>query len=390
MTQTLHVVVATTEFAPFRGGLASYSELLARGLAAQGVEVLVLAPRYRDGPNPDAIGPSPVQRFALKPAGSFLSRRWILARALWRATRPRAAGERPVVIATTYLFAQVAALLTLWSPRRFRLIVTVCGPELIGFGPWSPREWWRRGVLRLLGRRAHGIICISQYTKALAVQAGVPSGRCHVVFVGVSPEAFYRDDGTSWRRRVLGRAEGPLLLTVGRLERRKGHDTALRAVATLRQEFSGLRYVIIGVGPEEGRLRDLARELHLEELVVWYGRADQAELRQAYSAADLFFFPTRQEGRNVEAQGIVIIEAGLCGAAVAVGRHGGATEIVEHERTGLLFDPEDAAAAAAAVRRLLLDPALRQTLGRSAATEWRSRFGVDTMVADTIKVITSD
>ncbi|TMB98522.1 MAG: glycosyltransferase family 4 protein [Chloroflexi bacterium] len=385
---TLQVVVATTEFAPFRGGLASYSELLARGLATRGVGVEVLAPQYPDAPNADAIGPVPVRRFSLRSARFFLRRRWILTLALWRATRSRT--ERPVVIATTYLFAQVAALLTLGFPRRFRLIVTVCGPELIGFGLWSPRDWWRRAVMQLLGWRASAIICISQYTRGLALRAGLPPCKCHVVFVGVSLETFRRGDGSAWRRRALGTAEGPLLLTVGRLERRKGHDVALQAVAMLREEFPGLRYVIIGVGPEEGRLRDLARGLRIEEHVLWYGRAEQAELRQAYSAADVFLFPTRQEGRSVEAQGLVIIEAGLCGAAVAVGRHGGAVEIVTHERTGLLFDPEDAAAAATAVGRLLRDPALRRRLGQSAETEWRSRFGVDTMVAETIRVFRSD
>jgi len=297
--------------------------------------------------------------------------------------------KRPVVIVTTYLFAQVAALLALMFPRRFRLIVTVCGPELIGFGRWSPRDWWRRAVMRLLGSRADGIICISEYTRGLALQAGLPPAKCHVVFVGVNLETFRRGGGSAWRRRMLGGVGGPLLLTVGRLERRKGHDVALRAVAMLQEEFPELRYVIIGVGPEEARLRDLARELRIEELVLWHGRADQAELRQAYSAADVFLFPTRQDGRSVEAQGLVIIEAGLCGAAVAVGRHGGAVEIVTHERTGLLFDPEDAAAAAAAVQRLLRDPVLRRRLAENAEMEWRSRFGVRTMVAETIRIFTS-
>ena len=107
-----------------------------------------------------------------------------------------------MVIATTYLFAQVAALLALVFPGRFRLIVTVCGPELIGFGRWSPRDWWRRAVTRILGRCAHGIICISEYARGLAVGAGLPSHKCHVVFVGVSLETFRPADGSAWRQRA--------------------------------------------------------------------------------------------------------------------------------------------------------------------------------------------
>lgn len=378
------VVVATTEFAPFRGGLATYAEVLARGLASRGIDVEVIAPAYPEA----AVMPDlSITRIPLAASRTWLGRRWLMARALFHATIP---GPATVVVATTYLYAQAAVLLELLFPNRFRLIVTVCGPELIGFGAWSPRDWFRRWVLRMIGRRAQGVICISRYTLGLARAAGLPEHKCPVVYVGVDANAFRRVDGGTWRRGVLQGGPGPVLLTVGRLERRKGHDTAIRAVADLRRDYPGLRYVIIGVGPEEPRLRALSTSLGIEEHVVWYGRAAPDHLRQAYSACDVFFFPTRQEGQNIEAQGLVIIEAGLCEAPVAVGAHGGAVEIVTHEKTGLLFEPSDPVAAAAAVRRLLMDAEWARGLGRAASREWRMQFSIDAMVEHTLEVFSDD
>lgn len=382
--QPLRVVVATTEYAPFRGGLATYSEVLARGLRSKGIDVEVLAPKYPEQPVDTGVRVTRVGVYELK---SWYGRRAALAKALYRAT---AGGDQPIVLATTYLYAQVAAILGLLFPLRFRLVVTVCGPELIGFGRWSPRDWWRKWILWMLGRRAHGIICISKYSLGLATAAGLPPSKCPVVYVGVDDRAFRRVDGAEWRRKILGGAEGRILLTVGRLERRKGHDTALRAVAQLRESFPEIRYVIVGVGPEENRLRTLAASLGIEQHVVWHGRAAPDELCEAYSGSDVFLFPTRQEGRSIEAQGLVIIEAGLCEGAVVVGAHGGAVEIVTHEKTGLLFDPSDPSAAAGAVKRLLQDPAWSRDLGRSAAAEWRVRFSIENMVDQTIKVFAGD
>jgi phosphatidylinositol alpha-1,6-mannosyltransferase len=246
-------------------------------------------------------------------------------------------------------------------------------------------------VLALLKRSSHRIICISEFSRRLALDAGLPADRLRVVYVGVDVDYFRAvPDASDWRERVLSGSPGPLLLTTGRLERRKGHDTALHAVDLLRRKYPHLRYLIIGVGEEEERLRAIVDRRNLGSHVLFQGRVSRDELRRAYSAADVFVFPTRQEGNAVEAQGLVVIEAGLCGLPVVVGRHGGIVEIVSDERTGLVVDPHDPQGVADAADRVLTDPVLRDRLVKSAREEWSQRFSLDTMVRQTELVLQDD
>jgi glycosyltransferase involved in cell wall biosynthesis len=372
------VILATTEFAPFRGGLASYAESLASGLMAAGRAVHVLAPRYPDLGEGASVVEGHVRRYRLWSASAPLRRRWVLARTLLRGVH---GADAAVVIAVTYLYAQVCALVLILRPRRFRLVVTVCGPELSPGAWWRPREWWRRLIIRLVKRTSHRIICISEFSRRLAVQAGFPDGQLRVVYVGVDTTYFRpMPDAASWREKLLQGSPGPILLTTGRLERRKGHDVALEAVGVLREKYPRLQYVVIGVGEEEDRLRKIVAQRGLDAHVVFRGRVSRDELRRAYGGSDVFLFPTRQEGSAVEAQGLAVIEAGLCGLPVVVGRHGGVLEIVSHERTGLIIDPRDPRAAAEAVDRLLIDTALRERLAKEAREEWSRRFSQATMV----------
>ena len=379
------LIIATTEYAPFRGGLASYSEALLAGFLALGRPALVLAPEYdrnKASTIPDVV------RVPLLPVHRPLARRFQLARALWKAVRAR---HRPVVLATTYLYAQVAAVLSVLMPGRFQLAATLCGPELIGHPWWSPREWWRRVVVRLLAARCRTVICISQYSRELALRSGIPSSKIRVIPVGVDTE-FYRpaEDPEVWKSSIVGNGEGPLVLTVARLERRKGHDTALETIALLRERYPRIRYVIVGVGDEEPRLRSLARQYHIEDLVVFCGRLSRDDVRRAYTAADIFLLLTRQEGRSVEAQGLVLIEAGLCGAPVVVGRHGGAAEVIEDGVTGLVVAPRDPKAAAQAVTHLLESDALRHRIIEQAQVQWPSQYGIGQMVDLTVAALRED
>jgi phosphatidyl-myo-inositol dimannoside synthase len=385
MSDSFDVVVATTEFSPFRGGLASYSESIAAGLGAAGHMVQVLAPAYSRTIGGDSAVEHIVKRFLFLPRRAPLRRRWSLARAVMNAT---GGSKDVVVLATTYLSAQVCALVLAVQPRRFRLVTTVCGPELIGYPIWSPREWWRRVIWALLKRSSHRVICISEFSRRLALEAGIRDEKLRVIYVGVDVDYFKpAPDADAWRQKTLGHSKGPLVLTTGRLDRRKGHDIALEAIDLLRKKYPELLYVIVGNGEEEQRLRAIVRRLGLDPHVMFAGRVSRDDLRRAYSAADVFLLPTRQEGNWVEAQGLVVIEAGLCGAPAVVGRHGGVLEIVTHERTGLLVDPRSPKEAAEAIDRLLTNPSLKKQLVATAREEWSSRFSVAAMVRSTETVI---
>jgi glycosyltransferase involved in cell wall biosynthesis len=169
-------------------------------------------------------------------------------------------------------------------------------------------------------------------------------------------------------RRSYDRAE-LRLLTAGRLIPRKGIDRLLRALARARAEHPHIRLTVVGSGPEEARLRLLARELGLDAAVEFRGFVDQPQLPACYEQADAFAFPTLRDPF-----GIVLLEAAASGLPLLASRLGGATgDLVRHGESGLVADPYDIGAMAAALVALATDPGLRQRLGRAAHAATLSR-----------------
>ncbi|MDA0747911.1 MAG: glycosyltransferase family 4 protein, partial [bacterium] len=179
------------------------------------------------------------------------------------------------------------------------------------------------------------------------------------------------------RIEQLGLQNKKVLLTLARLDQRKGHDTALRALASLNR--SDIVYLIGGKGREEPRLRELTSQLGLESQVRFLGFVPDADLPTIYNLCDIFVMPNRvtegtQLSGDIEGFGISFIEAGACGKPVIAGRSGGAVEAVLDEQTGLLVDPRTEIDTAAAITRLLDEPGLSATLGAQARQRIQREF----------------
>jgi phosphatidylinositol alpha-1,6-mannosyltransferase len=166
------------------------------------------------------------------------------------------------------------------------------------------------------------------------------------------------------RHDLVGRR---VLLTVGRLIERKGHDTVIRAMVEIRRAFPDVVYVVAGSGPDEARLRSLATSLDLpSDAVRFVGEVRQDELAVYYSLADVFVMPNRIVGSDVEGFGLVFLEAALSGRPAIGGRSGGAIDAIVDGVTGLLVDPNSGVAFTEAAHRLLSDSALAGRMGAAA------------------------
>jgi glycosyltransferase involved in cell wall biosynthesis len=172
-------------------------------------------------------------------------------------------------------------------------------------------------------------------------RTGVAHSGIHEAFLDPAPAADW-----GWR-----------LLYVGRLDERKGVDTAVEAMAELPVQA---RLELIGGWDtrEEDRLRDLARGIGVEERVHFAGQLDRSEIAAAYARADATVFPVRWE----EPWGLVPLESMAKGRPVVARGRGGSGEYLRDGENCLLFAAGDAQALAAAVRRLAEDPALRARL----------------------------
>jgi phosphatidylinositol alpha-1,6-mannosyltransferase len=221
--------------------------------------------------------------------------------------------------------------------------------------------------LTLLMRRTYGaadrIIANSRNTQALLSQIGVPETRIVLIPPGVDIRRFTPADSEESRRR-LGLQGQRILLTVGRLQRRKGQDMVIRAMPALRASIPNLRYVIVGSGEEEAHLRSLALQLGVGTCVSFVGAVPDRDLPDYYRACDVFVLPNREEpNQDIEGFGIVFLEANACGKPVVGGRSGGTSDAVLDGATGLLIDGGSESALTEALRSLLQDGQRAAALG---------------------------
>jgi phosphatidylinositol alpha-1,6-mannosyltransferase len=163
-----------------------------------------------------------------------------------------------------------------------------------------------------------------------------------------------------------------VLLSVGRLTRRKGHDHVLYALARLKRR--DLAYVVLSDGELESELHAMTRDLGLEDIVKFVGPVDARELPRYYAAADVFVLANRTlADGDVEGFGLVFLEASAAGLPVLAGRSGGVPDAVNEGVSGLLVDGS-VGEIAHALERLVDDPALRRRLGHDGRQWVRERF----------------
>jgi phosphatidylinositol alpha-1,6-mannosyltransferase len=169
------------------------------------------------------------------------------------------------------------------------------------------------------------------------------------------------------RLGVLGR---PTLLTVARIvkaNRYKGHDVVLRALATVKRALPDVAYVIVGEGDDLDYLDRLARESGVRENVIFAGRVSDEELPLLYNVCDAFIMCSRENrtrrGILAEGFGLALLEASACGKPVIAGRSGGVPDAVQDGITGLLVNPVDSEAVAAAMIKVLRERGAAKTMG---------------------------
>lgn len=221
--------------------------------------------------------------------------------------------------------------------------------------------------LTWLSRRVYGsaeaVLANSRNTADMLARVGVAPSRIHIIYPGVDAMRFRPAlDASRVRARYAGSDE-MLILSVGRLQRRKGHDVAIHAAARLRQQGRRIKYLIVGEGEEGPRLKQLVAEAGLETTVSFVGAVSADDLPLYYAASDIFLLPNRIDNGDIEGFGIVFLEAASAGLPTVGGNSGGVPEAVEHGATGYLVDGANVDDVAAILRRLIDDPALRAHLG---------------------------
>jgi phosphatidyl-myo-inositol dimannoside synthase len=205
---------------------------------------------------------------------------------------------------------------------------------------------------------ADGLVTVSDFSRHLALEAGADSNRIHMIHPGVTAPS------TS-TLPLASRPGPPTIVTVARIsEWHKGHDVALEAMRRLSERVPEARWLMVGDGSLRHELRIAAEARNLNGRVSWLGAIDDNELDRVLSAAHAFCLLSRlPEARGAgEGFGIAFVEAGAHGLPVVAGDVPGVVDAVKRDVTGLLVDPRDPDAVAAALERVLTDLTLAQRL----------------------------
>jgi len=238
-------------------------------------------------------------------------------------------------------------------------------------------------------KHADKLIANSNFTRDLLLNDwNIPTERIELMHPGV--DCRYFCPPSTPPQRSLFPASSQVLLTVGRLQERKGHDTLIRGLVEIRKVSPNVLYAIVGDGEQRPLLQQMASRLGLENHVLFLGEVDDETLRDAYRECDLFVLPNRSVGRDVEGFGIVLLEAQACGKAVIAGKSGGTKDAIADKEGGFLIDcqnPNDPAALVAAICRLLADSRQREVMGRKARTFVQNSFDWDALAKQAQRVL---
>jgi glycosyltransferase involved in cell wall biosynthesis len=344
-------------------------ELVSGGTQRHLLEVLRLIDRSRftpivisakgTGPLGALVRAAGVELVELQLGPSMVSRDFL------RCVREATDVLRAHRVSVVQYFEWRAGLIAIAAARR------VGGCRLVAARRSVPKE---RGVQRALAELVVRVADRIVVNAEMLRPSGGAGPRTDVIPSGVDTDRFAPGRDRAAAKTRLGLTPDTVVIgTVGRLEPRKGTDTLLDAVAALGAEHPHAALVVIGEGPLRPELVARAERLGIAARVRFLG--DRADVDEVLAALDLFVLPSRTEGMSN-----ALLEAMAMALPVVATAVGGTPEVIADGRSGVLVAADDPAAMAAAIGRVLVDPARGRGLGEAARTVVEERYGARGMV----------
>lgn len=361
------IAILTSEFLPFHGGIGTYARELATASEALGHRVTVFAPDYGED-----FSAADCQRFRFEVCRFKAGLRSPFSYPRYAHTCLKVAGcdKFDRILAADIPFVEMMAVT---YPLHRRLYDAMTHGSDINKERLSLRGFLLRPAQ--VFHRPNRIFANSYFTRALLLRRypTIKPERVIVTHLGISPEWF--DPPTEIRdiRRELGIEGGrAVIATVARITPRKGQLNLLKAVTRLPYEIRRrLSLVLAGSSSElhdryVREVRAAAAEAAPAQVVLPGSLSDDA-VKGLYRMAVAFCLPGTLDRIEVEGFGLVILEAAAQGLPSIASAVGGASELIRDGETGILVQPDDHEGLAAALRRVVEDRHLRESLGRQAA-----------------------
>jgi phosphatidylinositol alpha-1,6-mannosyltransferase len=348
----------TELFLPIKGGTAVSFDDDFRRLG--GKEIHVVTADVPGAADFDRTHPNTIHRIVLKRVP------WLKPESLLMYAK---LFGRAMTLVSTHRFLAIFAGRVLPEGLVAWAVARLLGRAVLIYAHGEELTNWGRGrkfaLMCFVFRRADAVLANSDFTRdTLAGVLGVDPERVAVVYPTVDENRFRPGLSGEDLRAGLGLSEGQrLILSVGRLQRRKGFDSVIRALPLLLQEAIDAHYTVIGIGDDAEYLRRLAAELGVSDRVHLLSHVSYDDLPRWYAACDLFAMPNRDIDGDTEGFGLVFLEAASAGKPAVAGVAGGTGSAVVDGVTGLRVDGEKLEAITAALARLLLDSMEAQRMG---------------------------
>ncbi|MET0262753.1 MAG: glycosyltransferase family 4 protein, partial [Rariglobus sp.] len=341
------------------GGIATFTEEIARAATALGHSVEIWAQRAR--PDQEKTWPFTVRRLPLAGTHNVWCRLKIIG---WLIRERRRLRNAVVYLPEPGPMLAFMALLPVRAFLPRRLVLTFHGSEILRFHADPATRWLTHRLIQ----HAFRISTLTHYTQTLLCEK-FPEATDKTFITAGALRADFAVNTHAKPERGGGKI---IILTVGRLHPRKGQLLSLRALQTLPPELaSRVEYWIAGSTSKpayEHALRSAAADNSSGLTVRFLGNLADDELDRVYARADIFALTSIDHGHSVEGFGLVYLEASAHGLPVVAHRVGGVPEAVVDGETGFLVAPDKPADLTDAFRKLIDDGALRERMGKAGRT----------------------
>lgn len=370
-------LVLTELFLPTKGGTAVWFDEVYRRLGGKEIHIVtadVPGAREYDAGHPNSVHRLNLKRVPwLRPEslGMYLK---FFGKSLWLALTNRFDAIHAGRALPEGLVAWLVARLT-GRP----VVIYAHGEELTGWGKGNKYR-----AMRFALRHADTVIANSDFTRDTLIGMGVGPERIVMIHPGVDVERYRPGLPFQDLRDGLGLKPGAqLVLSVGRLSRRKGFDTVIRCMPRLVEAGLDVHYAVIGIGEDRDYLGALVAEHGLGDRVHLLGHVPMDDLPRWYNACDLFVLANRDIAGDTEGFGIVYVEAAACGKAAIAGKAGGTGSAVLDQVTGLRVSADGSDEVLRALLALLPDQNMRDTMGAAGLERARSSLSWDAVAQQT-------
>lgn len=377
----MRLLVLTELFLPTKGGTAIWAAEVYQRLG--GKEIHIVTADVPGSAEIDAVHPNTIHRLDfgrtrwLRPESLLVYAR-LMARSLWLAVSHRFEAIHALRALPEGFVALAVGRLTLRP-----VVIYAHGEELTTWGRGAKYR-----AMRTVLRRCDRVIANSEFTHSQLVDLGVLPERIALISPGVDVQHFRPGLPCGDLRASLGLdVKQKLILSVGRLTRRKGFDQVIRTLPGLLRSGLDVHYAVIGVGEDQTYLTDLAERINVARRVHLLGHVNAEDLPRWFNACDVFAMPNRDINGDTEGFGMVFMEAAACGKPCIAGTAGGTGAAVLDGETGCRIDSARVEDVEHALAHMLEEAKDAAEIGAKALARARREFSWESVAEKTRQLV---